>query len=431
MAGPSKGARLMKRTTTAVLFSSPTKEMHAAATMIQGQFRRLTVMKRMAVLWRLKKKHEKLQRLNAGDTRPGGWTHNDTMANMLQSSFIAKLCRKAVQKAAQFMTRATSTVLCDEEVLHVLHTHHRTEDDLAVLQIHFSELAFMKALSTRIQQLQACRYFHSRTVPCGTKLFEVGDVGDKLYILLRGQVEVRVDAKAKAACVNLICGAGDSFGEQSLRGENEGRRDATVTTMEDCLLAQMERADFLRVTGTLIEECVAVLRQPHEDNSRTLLQLQLCRNLFYGTDFFTELHFVLLQIRCCDVMSLVEVSPGSRVYVQGTTGDCFYIVIKGQVGAYVKQAGRGDSKGNGELEKEILEGQAFGEAALTGKGNAARRRAETVVAMGDEKVFLAKLLRNDYVDITNKIEKQVYKALNTPSRTRSLEQIDMLFEFLR
>ena len=182
-AARSKGAQLMKRTTTAVVFSQPTKEMHAAATMIQGQFRRLTALKRMAVLRRLKKKHEKLQRLNGGAS--GGWTHNDSMANMLQSSFIAKLCRKAVQKAAQFMTRAGLHVLCGEEVLRVLHTHHRTEDDLAMLQTHFSELAFMKALTSRIQQLQACRYLKSRTVPCGTALFEMGDVGDKLYIVLR------------------------------------------------------------------------------------------------------------------------------------------------------------------------------------------------------------------------------------------------------
>jgi CRP-like cAMP-binding protein len=417
----------LKKTSSSVVFATSfTKEMEDAAIMIQGQFRRMYAMKRMAVLRRVKAKHLKLAKLNGK-----GWTRSDSMANMLQSSFIAKLCRRVVQRAAQFLTKAMHHTLCSEEVLRVLHTHTRTDQDLSLVCMHFQNLKFIASLDTRIQQLQACRYLHARTVPCGTTLFETGDVGDKLYIILRGRVECCVShSSVKSADVRLQCGPGDSFGEQSLRGENEGRRDATVTTKEDCLLAEMERADYLRVTGTLTKEVLAVLAQPHDDNRRTLLQLQLCRNLFHGTHFFQELHFALLQIRCCDVMSLVQVSPGQRVYQQGKTGDSFFIVIKGTLQSFVKQPG--ENEGNGAYQGDILEGDAFGEAALMGKGNAARRRTETVVAAeGGEKVFLAKLLRNDYVEITNKIEKQVYKALGTPTRDRTQTQIELLFEFMR
>jgi CRP-like cAMP-binding protein len=414
----------LKATTSSVTFTLQfTKEMEVAAVIIQGCFRRMVAMKRMAALRRVKAKHMKLARLNGK-----GWTKRDSMANMLQSAFLSKLARRVVQRAAQFLTKALHHTLCSDEVLRVLHMKIRTNEDLSVLAHHFENIKFMQALDGRLQRLQACRYLHAKTVSCGTTLFETDDVGDKLYIILRGRVECCISGQVKSAEVKLQCGPGDSFGEQSLRGENEGRRDATVTAMEDCMLAQMERADFLRLTGQLTSEVLSILAQPYIDGRRTLMQLKLCQNLFHATHFFQALHFALLQIRCCDVMSLVQVSPGNRVYQQGKTGDSFYIVIKGTLQTYVKQPG--ENQGYGTYEKDILEGEAFGEAALTGKGNAARRRAETVVA-GEEKVFLAKLLRNDFVDITNKIEKQVYKVLHTPTRQRTQEQVELLFNFLR
>ena len=119
----------LKKTSSSVVFATSfTKEMEDAAIMIQGQFRRMYAMKRMAVLRRVKAKHLKLAKLNGK-----GWTRSDSMANMLQSSFIAKLCRRVVQRAAQFLTKAMHHTLCSEEVLRVLHTHTRTDQDLSLV----------------------------------------------------------------------------------------------------------------------------------------------------------------------------------------------------------------------------------------------------------------------------------------------------------
>ena len=52
------------------------------------------------------------------------------------------------------------------------------------------------------------------------------------------------------------------------------------------LLAIIERADFLRLNGSLTPEVLKVLAMPYEDDQRSTLQLELCRNLFHGTAFF-------------------------------------------------------------------------------------------------------------------------------------------------
>lgn len=285
---------------------------------------------------------------------------------------------------------------------------------------------FVQGLDT-VAQLQACRYLKLKTVPCGTALFNADDVGDTLYIVLQGNVECIIEGTIASATVRLECGPGDCFGEQSLKGENEGRRDATVHAVEDCKLAVMERADYLRVTGMLTSEVMQVLAQKQRPLNE--LALNITRSYFHSTGFFHRLHYALLQYRCCNAMTLVQLSPGKRLYQQGTIGDCFYIIVKGKVCEYVRKPG--ETAGNGTLVREVGPGEGVGENSLTGTTNAERLRTETTAVPDDatEKVYAARLLQKDYIMITEKLDKAVMKTLESDIRYRKPKEIELLFKY--
>jgi len=343
-------------------------------------------------------------------------------------------------KAVDFMVRAhRERQLAGDDVLRVLHLdpHHRSDEDLEVLYAHFSHLAFFDPMHTKLRRLHACRYLGAKTVSLGRALFSEGDVGDEFYILLHGRVECRFAARPEDGVEARVeeCVGGDSFGEQGLHGENEGRRDATVVAMESSVLATMARADYLRVTEALTEKVLEVLAIPPGGNDRTALQLRLVRSLFHGTEFFQKLHFALLQERCCEMMALVKLEKGDVLYHQKKTAHNFYIIIKGTLGVYVQGLPDEERASNeteyGTLVGEFEDGHSLGEHALVGKTNAERQEQETVVCHSTEPTFVAKLSRTAFVDVTSKLEHHVYHALQTRSYERTDAQIALLFAFMR
>ncbi|MES2581268.1 MAG: cyclic nucleotide-binding domain-containing protein [Pseudomonadota bacterium] len=79
----------------------------------------------------------------------------------------------------------------------------------------------------------------------GDLLFEEGDEGDAMGLLLSGQIEVRKqDAAGVAQFVTHIV-AGRTFGEMAaIDGE---KRSATCTATADCVLALLPKAQFERI----------------------------------------------------------------------------------------------------------------------------------------------------------------------------------------
>jgi CRP-like cAMP-binding protein len=87
-------------------------------------------------------------------------------------------------------------------------------------------------------------------------------------------------------------------------------------------------------------------------------------------------------------------------------------------------------------------GAAFGELALYGESEEQQRRTASIVAVaqwgkgeGEEErrpqkqLVLARLTRDDYMEVTEHIERSVYKALATPFDERTEDDVELLFEF--
>lgn len=77
-------------------------------------------------------------------------------------------------------------------------------------------------------------YLLESTVSAGDTVFQEGDAGDRLYVVLRGELEV-----TRGDVVLTQLGAGDHFGELALH--LAGRRTATVRASSDAWLVSLHR----------------------------------------------------------------------------------------------------------------------------------------------------------------------------------------------
>lgn len=83
-------------------------------------------------------------------------------------------------------------------------------------------------------------------LPAGHPLFSHGEVGDKAYVILEGQLEVSAPGPLQPLVLNIL-GRGDLVGETSLlRG---GTRNATVTAREDSRLIAIGPDDLHAAVG--------------------------------------------------------------------------------------------------------------------------------------------------------------------------------------
>ena len=76
----------------------------------------------------------------------------------------------------------------------------------------------------------------------GTKLFQYGDPGDKLFIILEGKVRISREVAGMGEEALAVLGAGEVFGEMSLLDESPRSADARVH--ERCRLLCITKESF-------------------------------------------------------------------------------------------------------------------------------------------------------------------------------------------
>ncbi len=97
-------------------------------------------------------------------------------------------------------------------------------------------------------------YMAGYRTAAGDMLFEEGDEGDSMGLLLSGKIEVRKqDAAGVSQCVTHIV-AGRTFGEMAVIDGKE--RSATCITTEPCLLALLPKTQFERIL--LVNEALGI-----------------------------------------------------------------------------------------------------------------------------------------------------------------------------
>lgn len=117
--------------------------------------------------------------------------------------------------------------------------------------------------------------FSPEYISQGQIVFPQGAVGDKLYLIARGQVEVLVrEAEDEPAHLRRIdtMQDGDHFGEVALL--SDAPRNATIRTLTDSLLLTLPKVEFLQLVNAMPAVRAAVDRQIERNRAnRTRLQV--------------------------------------------------------------------------------------------------------------------------------------------------------------
>ena len=104
-------------------------------------------------------------------------------------------------------------------------------------------------------------YIRKRHLKAGEILFHVGDPGDALYIVAKGQVDVLADSGANATPIARL-GEGHAFGEMALI--SGGTRTATIRAVDGTDLVEIAKADFQHLIEHDQQLAHAVRRLSHE-----------------------------------------------------------------------------------------------------------------------------------------------------------------------
>jgi NTE family protein/lysophospholipid hydrolase len=165
-----------------------------------------------------------------------------------------------------------------------------------------------------------CRRMTEIRLPAGEAVFEHGERGDALYLVIDGRLRSEGDAGGAAQAQSGI-GPGELVGEmQILIG---GRRTATVRAVTDAALARLDKSELEQLAREAPEIVVALGNRVRA----RLRKEQLARML---TNVFGELDEASLA-RIEGDLEWVELRSGEVLFRQGEPADCMYVVVSGRL----------------------------------------------------------------------------------------------------
>lgn len=206
------------------------------------------------------------------------------------------------------------------------------DNETVLLDVPFFEKLDLEERRTLAGQIETVQY------PAGHQLFAVGDPGDSLYVLTKGQVEIYFKDTTGHRIVLETLGAGEFLGEISLL--DAGPRTASVVVTEDMEAIKVDRQDLdalirrhphaaldlLAATGRRLRQTVGLLRQTASRNvnqevedTRTTVQ----RVADWIAEFSGSLTFLFLHLLWFFFWILLNTHWASSIdipWVQAMTG---------------------------------------------------------------------------------------------------------------
>jgi CRP-like cAMP-binding protein len=205
----------------------------------------------------------------------------------------------------------------------------------------------------------------------GSFIVKEGEVGEKLYIVLSGRVEVRRDYAPGRSEPVAEMGDGAVFGEIALvRG---GFRTRSIRALEKSVILGLHKSDFERLVLTKMTHAAV---EDAVQKVGFLEQLELTRNWSHATlSAFAKR------------AKLHEHPEGTLVIEQGNNNHWFFLIRRGELAVL---------KGREEVRR-LGKGDSFGEMSLLGDGIA----TATVKVVSKDASTLA-ISGTDFLDFVTK-----------------------------
>ena len=223
--------------------------------------------------------------------------------------------------------------------------------------------------------------------PALSQIIEEDEIGNCMYIILEGLVDVRIKAVGGREITIATLKEGEFFGEQALLPGASGRRNASVKAIRDCKLFKVTKKDValgLAESEELPELPETDAEISNAERAKMLIRsVRLFRSLsekdLNNIDSWTE---------------IVEFEPGEMILREGEIGDFMYIVLDGSVEIFVA-----DEDGKIVILAELTKGNYFGEQALlpdgSGKRNANARANYRATLIRVAKKYFQLIINHD------------------------------------
>jgi CRP-like cAMP-binding protein len=101
-------------------------------------------------------------------------------------------------------------------------------------------------------------YFHLVTLNPGDRLFQQGEMGNGLHVLISGEIQVVREQSGKEHILATLSRRGDLLGEMALLGGEQ--RPGTATALQPTVMVEMKRMDFERALQQRPSLAIAVAR---------------------------------------------------------------------------------------------------------------------------------------------------------------------------
>lgn len=197
--------------------------------------------------------------------------------------------------------------------------------------------------------------------PSGATVMEEGELGDCMYIVLKGTVDVRIRAVDGREITIATLKEGDFFGEQALLPGATGRRNASVRVLKTAHLFRIGKQDVLLGVNAPTDDGLPSIEDPE-----LVTEEQRVRMLLRGVRLFRSLSRADFD-RISNWAEVVDIPPGDIVLREGGRGDYMYVVLEGTVEVFVV-----DDNGKIVVLAELPRGHYFGEQALIPSGPGVR-----------------------------------------------------------
>ena len=183
---------------------------------------------------------------------------------------------------------------------------------------------------------------HYQNFEAGKKVFSQGDAAHWFYIILKGQVDITINARAlRGAGEELIKagsrGVGESFGVAALV-YNAAERKYSATASEKTLCLVITKENFSKFLGQKPELEATLMRS----TKRFLLQRYAAMNV----PIFGHISAALLD-KAAKLAAFQHFQRGDVIYRQGDPPKAFYVVLHGEVTMSTEQAKRPEAKAEG------------------------------------------------------------------------------------
>jgi putative peptide zinc metalloprotease protein len=227
---------------------------------------------------------------------------------------------------------------------------------------------------------QMARNLIEEAYAAGSTLITEGEIGDRLFLIVRGRVEV--STKGTSGSIPLETrGADEVVGDIALLSPS-GRRTATVTALTDLLALSLDASIF----HSLLSAYPAV-KTTFADAADTTLKFKFLKQASPFTTLDRE-HLCWLAAR----LECVAVPADCAIIQQGEPGDTCYLLLSGRAEVLIRQ----DDGAERRLET-YGPGRLFGEMALLSGGlrNATIRAVEPCELLALHRDELLEAMRVD------------------------------------